>query len=86
MLDDRASVDMIESVVRVYVVVGLACFALRGVLYELGIPIGPVLLGLLVAIIAIYGIGHFILGSEGNRARGRTVIGFRSLRRHRLAS
>lgn len=77
---------MIESVVRVYVVIGLACFALRGVLYELGIPIGPLLLGLLMAIILVYWIGHLILGAGGTHVDGRTVQTFRFLRRRRVAS
>jgi uncharacterized membrane protein YvlD (DUF360 family) len=85
MVNDFVSVVMIENVVRVYVVIGLACFALRGVLYELSIPIGPLLLGLLLVIILVYGINHLIFSARGVHVDWKDIRSFRFLRHRRLA-
>jgi hypothetical protein len=77
---------MIDNLVRVYVVIGLACFALRGALYELSIPIGLLLLGLLLVIGLVYGISYLIFGAQGARLNWKDVKRFGSLRHNRLAS
>ncbi len=77
---------MIENLVRVYVVIGLACFALRGVLYELSVPIGPLLLGLLLIIGSVYGVSYLIHGAGGVNLNWKGLKSFRFLRHRRVAS
>ncbi len=81
MVNDPASVDMIDNLVRVYVVIGLACFALRGVLYELSIPVGPLLLGLILVTGLVYGIGYLIFVVGGVHLDWKDTKRFRFLRR-----
>ncbi len=49
---------MFDTLIRIYVVIGLAVIGLRGVLYELGMAPWVVMLSLVLAITVLYGVNH----------------------------
>ena len=76
---------MFENLLRIYVVVGLATFGLRGVLYEVGIPAWLLLISVGVAGGLLLGISY-VLKKGGEHQSGLVRRGHDILLRRHLVS
>lgn len=76
---------MLENLLRIYVVIGLVAFGLRGVLYEVGVPGWLLLISLALAGGLLFGI-DYLVRKEGTHPAGLVRRGHDFLLRHHLIS